>query len=313
MEYTELGSTGVDVSVMSLGAGGDSKLGLNRGKEESEARRVVERAVDLGVNLIDTAETYGTEEVVGNAIEDESREELVLSTKFSLYDDDELRSPDDLEASLEQSLKRLGTEYVDIYHLHGVTLDEYEHAAEELYPRMKQLEEEGKIRFAGITESVSSDPSHNMLAQAVDDGLWDVIMVGFNLLNHSARRRVLKPATEQGIGTIGMVAVRNALSNPAALEEAIDELVTMGEVDPTEVDPRDAFGFLVHEGGADDVIDAAYRFARHQPTIDTVLTGTASPEHLEANVESALRGPLPEADLERLEARFGDVRSIIGN
>lgn len=313
MEYTVLGSTGLSVSVVSLGGGGASKLGLNKGKTEREARRVVETAIELGINLVDTAEAYGTEGVVGNAIEDEPREELVLSTKFSLYDDRELRSPDELEASVNRSLERLNTDYVDVYHLHGVTLHEYEYAVEELYPWMERLKEEGKIRFAGITESVSSDPGHGMLARAVDDDLWDVMMVGFNLLNHSARRRVLEPAAKKGIGTIGMVAVRNALSHPEALKETIDELMAMGKLDSAEIDPEDPFGFLVHEEGADDIIDAAYRFVRHEPAIDTVLTGTSDPKHLEFNIESALSGPLPEADLEVLQERFGDVDSVIGN
>lgn len=313
MEYTELGSTGLRTSVISLGAGGPSKLGLEKGKTEREARRVVEKALELGINLIDTAEVYGTEEVVGKAIEDEAREDVVISTKFRLYDDDGLRSPEEMDAILNESLERLNTEYVDIYHLHGVTTEEYEYAKEELYPRMERLKEEGKIRFTGITESVSSDPGHDTLTRAVDDDLWDVLMVGFNLLNHSARQRVLEPAAKKGIGTMGMVPVRRALSDRELLEEAIDELISSGEIDPAEVDPRDPFGFLVHDGGASNLIDAAYRFCRHEPTIDTVLTGTSSPDHLAANVESALKGPLPAEDLETLEERFGDVDSVIGN
>ena len=313
MEYTELGSTGLRVSVLSLGAGGSSKLGLNREKSEREAQRVVEAALDHGINLVDTAEAYGNEEVVGRAVGGVDREDVIISTKFSMYDDGELRSPDALEESLEGSLQRLDTGYVDVYHLHGVSPDDYAYAAETLGPRLEELKDAGKIRCAGITEATASDTSHEMLSRAVEDDLWDVVMVGFNLLNHSARDRVLEPAAENGIGTIGMVAVRRALSDPEALEETIEELIETGEVDSGSVDPEDPFGFLIHEDGASDLIDAAYRFCRHEPGIDTVLTGTSSREHLAANVESVSKEPLPEEDLATLEERFGRVESAIGN
>lgn len=313
MEYTELGSTGVDVSVLSLGAGGSSKLGIGADKTEQEAQRVVKAALEEGLTLIDTAEVYGTEEIIGDVITGYDRDEIVLSTKFSLYEDDDLRSPNDLEESLEQSLDRLNSDYVDIYHLHGVQPEDYEYAAGVLYPRLKRLQADGKIELTGITEATATDTTHETLIQAVDDGLWDVVMVGFNLLNHSARERVLEPAAEKGIGTICMVAVRTALSDPGALSETIDELIETGEIDPEEVDREDPFGFLIHEDGANDLIDAAYRFCRYEPAVDTVLTGTANPVHLRANVNSVERGPLPETDRLRLTEMFGRVDSVIGN
>ena len=313
MEYTELGTTGLDVSVISLGAGGSSKLGQNKGKTDGEAQQLVDAAFTHGINLIDTAEIYGTETIVGNAIEDKTREEIAISTKFSLYHDGELRSPTDMEESINNSLERLNTEYIDIYHLHAVAPRDYEYAAEELYPQMERLKEEGKIRFIGITETVSSDPEHDMLARAVDDGMWDVVMVGFNLLNHSARERVLEPAAKKGIGTIGMVAVRRALADPNELEEVITELIEKGNLDPTEINPSDPFGFLIHDDGAEDLIDACYRFCRHEPAIDTVLTGTSSQNHLLANIESVLKDSLPKEDMRLLDKRFGHIDSVIGN
>lgn len=313
MEYTELGSTGMEVSVIGLGAGGYSRLGLERGKTEREAQKLVERALDLGINLVDTAEKYGTEGIVGRAIDGADRDDIVISTKFAVYDDDELRSPEEMAESLDGSLDRLGTDYIDVYHLHGVRPADYDYAAETLRPCMERLKEEGKIRATGITELLSADPAHEMLGRAAETDIWDAVMAGFNLLNHSARRRVLEPAASKGTGTIGMVAVRRALSDPDVLAETIDDLVSAGELDPGEIDPRNPFDFLIHEEGATDRIDAAYRFCRHESTIDTVLTGTSSREHLESNVESALKPPLPAEDLATLADRFGQVDSVIGN
>ena len=81
-----------------------------------------------------------------------------------------------------------------------------------------------------------------------------------------------------------MVAVRNALSDPDVLDDTIRELVDSGDLDTEKVDPGGSFGFLIQDNGAEGLIDAAYRFCRHEPTIDTALTGTASRGHLVANI-----------------------------
>src|SRR5215813_8775028 len=81
MEYTTLGKTGLRVSVAGLGCGGFSQLGLAQGKSESDAIAIVRHALDLGVNLFDTAAAYGTEEMLGTAIKSVRREEVVICTK----------------------------------------------------------------------------------------------------------------------------------------------------------------------------------------------------------------------------------------
>src|SRR6202035_5580928 len=72
----------------------------------------------------------------------------------------------------------------------------------------------------------------------------------------------------------------------------------------------DPLGFLVHEGGASSVIDAAYRFVRHEPGVDVVLFGTGDPEHLRSNIASILKPPLPAADREKLAALFGHLVGV---
>ena len=81
MQYTTLGRTGLNVSVAGLGCGGHSRLGQKTGRTEQESIQVVRQALDLGINLIDTAEAYGTESIVGKAIQDVARDQLVISTK----------------------------------------------------------------------------------------------------------------------------------------------------------------------------------------------------------------------------------------
>jgi aryl-alcohol dehydrogenase-like predicted oxidoreductase len=176
---------------MGLGCGGHSRLGLATGGDEANAIAVVRRALELGVNFVDTAEAYGTEAVVGKALKEAAaRESVVLSTKVGPRGKEGLRSASELTERVEGCLGRLGTEYVDVLHLHGVRADDYDYCVTELVPVLRDLRTAGKVRFLGITEAFGPDPQHRMLVRAVQDDCWDVMMVGFNVLNQSARERV---------------------------------------------------------------------------------------------------------------------------
>jgi len=237
MDYTTLGRTGLSVSVMGLGCGGHSRLGMSQDKGEANAIAVVRRALDMGVNFIDTAAAYRTEEVVGNALRAGAtpRSSVVLSTKVSPErgggGESVLRTASEIREAAEGCLRRLQTDYVDVLHLHGVSADEYDYCAAELVPALVGLREAGKVRFLGITEAFASDPQHRMLSRAVQDDCWDVIMVGFNLLNQSARERVLAVTQSKNIGVLDMFAVRRALSDSAALKALMADLAAQGLVD----------------------------------------------------------------------------------
>src|SRR3978361_790573 len=121
MDYTSLGRTGLKASVMGLGCGGHSRLGLSQGHSEKEASKVVQAALDLGINYIDTAEAYGTEGVVGQGLKAVKREDVIISHKKALSRKDGAVKLDGagLLQGLEVSLKKLDTEYIDVYNLHG--------------------------------------------------------------------------------------------------------------------------------------------------------------------------------------------------
>jgi aryl-alcohol dehydrogenase-like predicted oxidoreductase len=313
LDYTTLGRTGLKVSVMGLGCGGPSRLGLKIGGAEADAEKVVREALALGINFIDTAEAYGTEEVVGRAIRDTPRDQIVLSTKVGVHQDDRRATPAELKERVEACLRRLGTEMVDIFHLHGVSAFDYEYARDEMLPTVHALRDQGKIRFVGITEAFGPDPGHVMLVKALWDPFWDVMMVGFNLLNQSARERVLSATTEQKIGTLCMFAVRRALSRPESLRETIADLVSRGLIDGAQLDPNDPLGFLLTEGGAATITEAAYRFCRWEHGLDVILSGTSSIDHLRENAASLNKPPLPEPATERLRRLFERVDCIAGN
>src|SRR5262245_13003263 len=136
MEYTTLGKTGLRVSVAGLGCGGFSQLGLAQGKSESDAIAIVRGALELGVNLFDTAAAYGTEEVLGKAIKTVSRDSVVICTKapFSLSRPNS--GADEVIGYLDRSLQQLDTDYIDVYQLHGVPPAAYDHALNVLAPAL---------------------------------------------------------------------------------------------------------------------------------------------------------------------------------
>src|ERR1700752_1682685 len=112
MEYKTLGRTGLRVSVPGLGGGGFSQLGLAQGKSETDAIAIIREALDLGVNLFDTAAAYGTEEVLGKAIKSVPRERIVVATKVWIPPQGDRSAAARSSAGLDKSLRRLDTDYV---------------------------------------------------------------------------------------------------------------------------------------------------------------------------------------------------------
>ncbi|HEX4196186.1 MAG TPA: aldo/keto reductase [Caulobacteraceae bacterium] len=312
MQTVRLGRTGAEVSVAGLGCGGASRLGMAQGADVDQAAGVVRRALELGVTFIDTARNYGTEEAVGLGIRGR-RDQVFLSTKSSAGRGERMFTAAELTESLEGSLRRLGADRVDVFHLHGVTPGQYDYCAEVLVPEMRRQQAAGKIRFLGVTEQFGGDTGHRMLSRALPDDLFDVVMVGFNLLNPSARARVFPLTRAHDVGTLVMFAVRRLLSQPAALREAVAGLIERGEVDGAEVDAADPLGFLREHADVGSLTEAAYRFCRHEPGADVILTGTGNVQHLEANL-AAIQGPPLAPDItERLRSLFGGVDSVSGN
>jgi aryl-alcohol dehydrogenase-like predicted oxidoreductase len=227
--------------------------------------------------------------------------------------DGEPASGRDMRASVEASLSRLGTDYIDIYMLHGVDKESYIHAREELLPALHRLRDQGKLRFVGLSERFLIDSRHAMLDMACADDCWDVVMLGFNMINQSAARKILPALAAKGVGTLCMYAVRHALSTDENARNLVERLIELGEVDGALLDRADPFGFVVRSGHARSLADAAYRFCRHQPGIDVVLTGTGDVGHLRDNVRS-INGPaLPEDILRRLGGLFSRVESLSGD
>ena len=309
MQYTTLGRTGLKVSVAGLGCGGNSRIGLGV-LTEAESIALVREAMDHGVNLLDTAMVYETEGIVGKAIKGRARDAVVISTKSHIGNADGPFSGAQVVANLHGSLERLNTDYVDIFHLHGLSPKAYDRAMAEIVPALLREKEKGTLRHIAVSETGPRDPGHAMLARAVEEPVWEVMMLAFHMMNQNARDPVLRQAIANKTGTLCMFAVRNIFSRPGLLQTTLADLAKEGKVPKALADDPDPLGFLVRDGGAESLTDAAYRYARHEPGIDVVLFGTGKAAHLRSNIASILRPPLPASHVARLEELFGHLVGV---
>ncbi len=309
MDYITFGRTGLNVSVMGLGCGGPSRIGQSTDKSDAESVAIIRTALDAGVNFLDTAEAYNTETLVGRAIQNIDRSNVVISTKKSYRKE---ISPQLVREGVETSLHNLQTDYIDIYNLHGVNPEHYPMLRDEILPTFFDLRDEGKIRFIGVSEMFNEDKNHQMMVDSLPDDVWDVAMIGFNMLHQTAREHVFPKTIEQNVAIQIMFAVRRALSQPDKLREAMQQLVDAGQVDPSEFNANDPLGFVLAESDATSIVDAAYRFCRYEPGVHVVLSGTGNPDHLQANIDSLCKPPLPDAVVAKLRHIFRNASAVTG-
>src|SRR3984957_709867 len=180
MKHIHLGT--LDVARIGLGAMGMSTAFTGAGKDDAESIRTIRRALDLGVTLLDTAEIYGpytNEELVGRAI-DGRRDQVVLATKFGLVSHSGGgpgvldSSPANVRAAVEGSLKRLGTDHIDLYYQHRV---DPKTPIEETVGALAKLVAEGKVRYIGLSEAAPTTIRrahgvHPVAALQTEYSLW---------------------------------------------------------------------------------------------------------------------------------------------
>ena len=143
--------------------------------------------------------------------------------------------------------------------------------------------------------------------------VFDVAMVGHNMLNQSARRNLFPACVDRNVGVMNIYTSRRVMSDPRRLREVLTDLATRGVVSDDVASAEEPLGWLIESGEAGSLVEAAYRYAAYTEGVSTVMTGTIDPGHLEQNVESVLKGPLSAEAIERLRTEFGSVTDPIGN
>jgi aryl-alcohol dehydrogenase-like predicted oxidoreductase len=197
MKIRQLGNVGPKVSAIGLGCMPMS--GIYGSASDTDSVTVINRALDVGINLLDTADVYGeghNEELVGRAIRGR-RDEVVLATKFGMvraagHPDTFNSRPEYVRAACERSLKRLDTDHIDLYQQHRV---DPETPIEETVGALKELVDEGKVRFIGLSEALAPDLRRAAAVHPISS-----LQSEYSLLERDVEAEILDTCEELGIG-----------------------------------------------------------------------------------------------------------------
>jgi aryl-alcohol dehydrogenase-like predicted oxidoreductase len=277
------GATGIEVSAIGLGGGQIGDLSV----PDREVERLLDEALACGINLVDTARSYGaSEERIGRFLRGRRREDVVLSTKIGYgVPDVPDWTPECIRRGVDAARGRLGVDVIDIVHLHSCPREVLEHGG--VAEALQEAVHAGKVRVAAY----SGD--NEAAVHAVTCGRFGSVQTSFNLCDQRSAETVLAPAREHGLGVIAKRPVANAPWRFEQRPSGTDAELYWERWKAMDLDPR---GMDWHE--------LALRFAVWFPGVHTAIVGTANPAHLRANVEMACRGPLPDELVAAARAAF---------
>lgn len=285
MHTRPYGRTTLTVPVLGLGAGqiGDGAL------DEDDVARLLNTALDLGVTLIDTARGYGESEArIGRHLA-HRRREFVLSTKLGYGIPGHADwTGSAVTAGVDEALRRLRTDHLDIVHLHSCPLHVLQ--AGEVVQALEAARDAGKLG------TVAYSGENEALAWAVDSGRFGGVECSVNLFDQGSLRGPLRGATQRGLGVIAKRPLGNA---PWRFEAQ-----PVGDYAETYWQRMQA---LAYDTAGLPWDEFALRFAAWQPEVACAIAGTASIEHLRHNVALVERGSLGDEVVAAVRRRFAEV------
>jgi aryl-alcohol dehydrogenase-like predicted oxidoreductase len=306
MEYRTLGRTGLRVSDIGFGAmtiGGE----IFGATDDSESLRALNRAVDLGMNFIDTADAYGrghSEELIAQLLKTR-RGEVVLATKggnqFTVRQGLRNFDPDYITSALEHSLKRLQTETIDLYQLHNPSQEVMRRG--EIFDRLERLRREGKIRFYGVSIEKTADG-----IVAIETGKPDTLQVVYNILHQDPEEQLFPLAQRENIGIIVRVPLeRGALSgrfqNAAGFADKDWRRGVFPDDQLAQVNAAVAkLQFLV-KGDVPNLAHAALRFILSHHAVSAIIPGIRTVRQVEDNVAASGKR-LPAEEVTKLRQLY---------
>ena len=326
MRYRKLGRTDIEVSELGFGCG--SVGGLMIRGERSDMLKAVTRAREAGITYFDTARGYGngvSETNLGSVLKELQLDDVVVGTKVSPGADDLDSIEEAVTAQIDEGLKRLGRDHVDVIYLHNAVwnerqpgrgrlgVEDVQRAAGSLQMAM----EAGKTRCWGINGVGDTEA----LIEAVEKMQPYMIQNTYNLLNPTSIEvapagfafqdydRLIARASAAGVGVAAIrVLAAGALSgtterHPIAMPDVGP--IASGANLAADAQQARAFEFLIEDGVVESLVEAAIRFAISAKGISTALVGLASFDQLQSAIAAVEKGPLPDAALEKIRVSRG--------
>jgi aryl-alcohol dehydrogenase-like predicted oxidoreductase len=313
MEYRTLGRTGLRVSEVGFGAmtiGGEA-FGVT---DDAQSLNALHHALDAGMNFIDTADAYGrghSEELIAQVLKTR-RNEVVLATKggnqFAVRQGLRNFDPAYIAGALEQSLKRLQIDTIDLYQLHNPSAEVMRRG--EIFELMDRVKREGKIRFYGVSLETAADG-----VVAIQTGKPDTLQVVYNILHQDPQDELFPLALKHNVGIIARVPLeRGVLSGKFPTPEAFAQgdfrarMFSAQALAPLNA-ALDKLGFLVR-GDVPNLAQAALAFVLSHPAVSSVIPGIRTVQQVDDNAAASGRR-LPAQDLDRLHQLYqSDFRAI---
>jgi len=305
MEYRVLGRTGLRVSVVGLGT--MVHAGHFGPMSDAESLGAIDAALDLGVNFIDTSDAYGaghSEGLLGKALKGR-RDKVILATKGGNTMVGPNKGKTNFSVSyitrvLDDSLKRLQTDYVDLYQLHNPNVEVIERG--EVWEMLERRKKEGKIRRIGVSINKMEEGM-----AAVKSGYSDTIQVEYNMLVQEPAQQLFPMAQKANVGVIARVPLRRALltgkMTPADQKRFQGEDVRArsfaGDLFAKELEKVESLRFLVR-GPVKSLAQAAIAFCLAHPAVSVTIPGARNAGQMQENATGADIHLSPE-DLRRVE------------
>lgn len=321
MDLNQLGTSGLSVSVVGLGCNNLGRAGTRTESAEGAAE-VVHAALDAGITLFDTADVYGrepglSEELLGRAL-GRRREDVVVATKFGMdmngvngADFGARGSRRYVVRAVEASLRRLGTDWIDLYQLHA---PDPRTPVEETLAALDDLVHAGKVRYVGHSNRAGwqiADAEHVARAR----GLTRFVSAQnhYNLLDRRAELEVLPAAQAYGLGVLPYFPLANGLltgkySRGTAPEGSRLTRTRQHLLEDTDFDQLARFGSFARDRGLSEV-EVAFSWLASRPAVASVIAGATSAEQVRQNAVSAAWVP-SAADLAELDEIFPAVPRV---
>jgi 1-deoxyxylulose-5-phosphate synthase len=326
MKYVPLGTTGATVSRVCLGC---MSFGSKKWRpwviEESDARRILKKALDNGINYLDTADMYSlgaSEEITGRALRDMAKlEEVVLATKvfWPMADTPNMAglSRKHIVQACDASLKRLGVERIDLYQIHRF---DPKTPMEEILAALDHLVHSGKVLYIGAS-SMYAWQFGKMLSISERNGWARFVTMQnhYNLIYREEEREMIPLCEAEGVGCLpwsplarGLLAgARRSMGDRESTTRAkTDEFATSLYTNPNDWEVVEALNAVARERGA-QAAEVALAWLMSKPAVTAPIVGTTKPQHLDA----ALRATdltLSAEEVEQLEAPY-KPHSIVGH
>jgi aryl-alcohol dehydrogenase-like predicted oxidoreductase len=304
MKYRTLGKTGLRVSIVGLGT--MVHAGHFGPMKDSESLEAIETALELGVNFIDSSDAYGAgygETLLGNAFKGK-RDKIVIATKggnvmVGPNRGKRIFEPDYISRVMDESLRRLQTDYIDLYQLHNPTVEVIERGA--VWEVLERAKKAGKIRHYGVSINSMEEGT-----AAVKDGRAETIQVEYNLLAQEPAETFFPAAQQANIGVIARVPLKRGILTGKLKQsdeqrfqgEDVRARSFKGEAFAQELAKAEQLKFLAH-GPVQSLGQAAIAFCIAHPAVSVVIPGARNAEQMRENA-SAADVEIPAADLDKI-------------